>query len=253
MSAENKDCNTNQDQVWALNLARALITRSADGSPLKITWLNHYSAVQTIDSGVHLGSFDYVGLDGTLLRMMLGRDLPRTSADLTIPLLLDRMGPCRVGIVGSRSASLLSAVEMIKTKWPRAEVLWTRDGFENLPSPFQVASDLPQVDLLIVGLGAPLQDEYVAGIPRTAGSPRIILTCGGWIDQIGSVNYYPSWAYPLRLNWMIRLVREPRRLWRRYSLDAASAWRRRSDLRKEIVDTPGLFNAANASRESTSA
>jgi hypothetical protein len=34
----------------------------------------------------------------------------------------------------------------------------------------------------------------------------------------------------LRLNWLVRLAREPRRLWRRYTVDAVRAVRARADL-----------------------
>ena len=82
-------------------------------------------------------------------------------------------------------------------------------------------------ELVVVGLGAPLQDFYALEL-RAPG--MLVVTCGGWLDQFCAVSYYPSWAYPLRLNWLVRLAREPRRLWRRYSVDALRALRARRAL-----------------------
>ena len=43
-----------------------------------------------------------------------------------------------------------------------------------------------------------------------------VITCGGYFDQVIVGDYYPAWAYPMRLNWLVRMWHEPRRLWRRY-------------------------------------
>jgi hypothetical protein len=78
--------------------------------------------------------------------------------------------------------------------------------------------------IAVLGLGAPLQDHYALA---TASPGILVATCGGWLDQFAGDTYYPAWAYPLRLNWLVRLAREPRRLWRRYTIDALRAlWSR---------------------------
>jgi N-acetylglucosaminyldiphosphoundecaprenol N-acetyl-beta-D-mannosaminyltransferase len=50
------------------------------------------------------------------------------------------------------------------------------------------------------------------------------MTGGSYLDHIAensdfSATWYPAWANTLRLNWFYRLVREPRRLWRRYTIE----------------------------------
>jgi beta-1,4-glucosyltransferase len=71
------------------------------------------------------------------------------------------------------------------------------------------------------------------------------LTCGGFLDQALQVNYYPAWAYPLRLNWLVRVLREPRRLWRRYTVDAVRAVAARAELRQGMRDVPGADRHAD--------
>ena len=84
---------------------------------------------------------------------------------------------------------------------------------------------------------APLQDHYALA----ATSPGVlVVTCGGWLDQFaGGEPYYPAWAYPLRLNWLVRLAREPRRLWRRYTIEAIRAVRARADLIDYVLGQGG--------------
>ena len=66
------------------------------------------------------------------------------------------------------------------------------------------------------------------------------LSCGGFLDQVLRPGYYPAWAYPLRLNWLIRLAREPRRLWRRYTVDAVLAVVRSFAWRRVMRTVPGV-------------
>lgn len=72
-----------------------------------------------------------------------------------------------------------------------------------------------------------MQDRYALGLKRRG---VLVVTCGGWLDQFSGDSYYPSWAYPLRLNWLVRLAKEPRRLWGRYTVHAVRAVRSRAEL-----------------------
>lgn len=234
--------------IWSENLSAALVKRSNSDTTIKVTWLNHYSAMRALENGVRLNDFDYIGIDGNLLRLILGRDIPRTSADLLLPLLFNSLGRFRLGVIGSKRHNLDVACEKLKERWPQADIIWSYDGFNELPDPSNITGLLPPVDVLVVGLGSPLQDSFITQVPKGRGAPRIILSCGGWLDQIGTPEYYPRWAYPLHLNWMVRLAREPLRLWRRYSVDAAYAWNKRQDLRAALSFQPGISNAANDSQ-----
>jgi exopolysaccharide biosynthesis WecB/TagA/CpsF family protein len=110
-----------------------------------------------------------------------------------------------------------------------------RDGYAERPTAAELRNDLraARVQIAILGLGAPLQDHYALA----ATSPGVlVVTCGGWLDQFaGDESYYPAWAYPLRLNWLVRLAREPRRLWRRYTVDAVRALLARAELIRYIT------------------
>jgi exopolysaccharide biosynthesis WecB/TagA/CpsF family protein len=96
-----------------------------------------------------------------------------------------------------------------------------------------------QPDMVLVGLGAGLQEQVL--LEAASAMPRgYALTCGGFLDQVLHPGYYPGWAYPLRLNWLVRLAREPRRLWRRYTVGALLAVARRRDWRTAMDLVPGV-------------
>lgn len=75
-------------------------------------------------------------------------------------------------------------------------------------------------DVLIVGMGAPYQDRLLIEL-KELGWRGLGVTCGGYLDQVTSsgVKYYPDWVEKYNLRAIYRLVREPRRLWRRYFLE----------------------------------
>jgi N-acetylglucosaminyldiphosphoundecaprenol N-acetyl-beta-D-mannosaminyltransferase len=74
-------------------------------------------------------------------------------------------------------------------------------------------------DILFVGLGAPKQELWVhrAWARLEAG---VIICCGAAIDYAaGARRRAPLWMQRLGLEWLWRLVHNPRRLWRRYLVD----------------------------------
>lgn len=211
-------------------LARRLAENLAHGTGGTITWLNHYSALRALQAGVALEEFDYLGLDGIFLCRLVGVEgaACRTSADLLLPRLLEQTDDLRIALIGSRHEALLRVADKLAREYGHRVVLM-RDGYSGLPELPTLRRELQasRAQLVIVGLGTPLQDRYALGL-RSRGV--LVATCGGWLDQFSADSYYPSWAYPLRLNWLVRLAKEPRRLWRRYSLDAVRALRARTDL-----------------------
>jgi exopolysaccharide biosynthesis polyprenyl glycosylphosphotransferase len=73
-----------------------------------------------------------------------------------------------------------------------------------------------RTDLLWVGLGTPKQN-LVADRLRTLGAAPVILTVGAAFDFVaGTKRRAPAWMQKFGLEWLHRLMCEPRRLWRRY-------------------------------------
>jgi N-acetylglucosaminyldiphosphoundecaprenol N-acetyl-beta-D-mannosaminyltransferase len=69
--------------------------------------------------------------------------------------------------------------------------------------------------LLFVGLGAPKQEQWMAG--RKGKVQAVMLGVGAAFDFLaGRKRQAPKVLQRLGLEWLFRLVNEPRRLWRRY-------------------------------------
>jgi beta-1,4-glucosyltransferase len=216
------------------------------GMPVRVTWLNHHSIhVALSEAEAALAEMDVCGVDGQFLKWLL-RHPVRTSADLVVPILLQCdesiATVLTIGGAGDRVAALEEALSECAQ---RPVQVYSMDGFAELRRGEDLQRFVADLDpdLVLVGLGAGLQEKVLleASAAMTRG---YALTCGGFLDQILQKGYYPSWAYPLRLNWLVRVAREPRRLWRRYTVQAVSAMVRRGTWQKAMRSIPGLLNHA---------
>ncbi|MBV9180510.1 MAG: WecB/TagA/CpsF family glycosyltransferase [Acidobacteria bacterium] len=74
-------------------------------------------------------------------------------------------------------------------------------------------------DVLWVGLSTPLQQFWVHQ-NRARVDATVIITGGGYLDHLAErIRWYPPVFYKWGLTWLYRLLREPGRLWRRYSIE----------------------------------
>jgi exopolysaccharide biosynthesis WecB/TagA/CpsF family protein len=222
-------------------LAHELIDRYSSGERTNITWVNHWSAQRCLADEVDLSEFTLLGLDGNGLRGLLPCPPPRTSADLVLPHVLPHLEGARVALIGGTPDGLEERVEALTALLaPGAKVVAARDGYVGRLAGTELRSWVAEhdADVVLVALGAPLQERATLDI---ADLPGVVLvaTCGGFLDQVAHGAYYPRWAYPLRLNWLVRVAREPHRLWRRYTGYVLLALVRRRRLRRFVAGQPG--------------
>lgn len=75
--------------------------------------------------------------------------------------------------------------------------------------------------VLAIGVGAPKQEMWIAKHRKYLCSVKIFLAIGATIDfEAGHIKRCPKWMSEVGLEWLYRLSCEPKRLWKRYILDA---------------------------------
>ncbi|MGD0998955.1 MAG: WecB/TagA/CpsF family glycosyltransferase, partial [Thermoleophilia bacterium] len=71
------------------------------------------------------------------------------------------------------------------------------------------------VQLLLVGIGCPKQEKWMAAHREQLSC--VMFGVGAAFDLFsGKTREAPLWMQPLGLEWVFRLMLEPRRLWRRH-------------------------------------
>ena len=74
-------------------------------------------------------------------------------------------------------------------------------------------------DILAVGLGAPKQEKFIFKYKDILQVP-LSLAIGATIDfEAGNVKRAPKWMQNSGLEWFYRLIKEPKRMYKRYILD----------------------------------
>jgi N-acetylglucosaminyldiphosphoundecaprenol N-acetyl-beta-D-mannosaminyltransferase len=71
-------------------------------------------------------------------------------------------------------------------------------------------------DVVWVGIGVPKQEKWMAEMQERLDAPVLVGVGAAFDFHAGLVPQAPSWMQSAGLEWLYRLLQEPRRLWRRY-------------------------------------
>jgi N-acetylglucosaminyldiphosphoundecaprenol N-acetyl-beta-D-mannosaminyltransferase len=72
-----------------------------------------------------------------------------------------------------------------------------------------------RADILWVGLGSPKQESWMASHADSVQVPIMVGVGAAFDFHSGNIKWAPRWIRSIGLEWVYRLVQEPRRLWRR--------------------------------------
>ncbi|MBV9386973.1 MAG: WecB/TagA/CpsF family glycosyltransferase [Chroococcidiopsidaceae cyanobacterium CP_BM_ER_R8_30] len=74
--------------------------------------------------------------------------------------------------------------------------------------------------VLAIGVGAPKQEKWIYKYRHLLPNIKIFLAIGATINfEAGNVKRAPKWLSDTGLEWLYRLLAEPRRLWKRYLIE----------------------------------
>jgi N-acetylglucosaminyldiphosphoundecaprenol N-acetyl-beta-D-mannosaminyltransferase len=83
------------------------------------------------------------------------------------------------------------------------------------------AINASDADVVWVGLGTPKQDWWVINHRHLLNAPVLIAVGAAFDFHTGRVRQAPGWMQSHGLEWLFRLSQDPKRLWRRYTIDNA--------------------------------
>lgn len=163
---------------------------------------------------------DGVGID-LASRLKFGTTFPENlnGTDFVPYYLSHTQHRLRIFLVGSRQEVVSEAARRFAETWPQHEIIGACNGYfrneEHVKNVCSVIKDV-KADLLLVGLGNPLQEMWIADRAAATGA-RLQMGVGALFDFVsGRVPRAPPWVRRLRCEWMYRLAREPRRMFSRY-------------------------------------
>ena len=180
-----------------------------------VTCLNAFYMVKLKDHDYHwYNEFDYIASDGMgpiKLNKLFGKSKSvRLSFDLS-----SMAGPVfrhmmvhneSLFILGAKPGEVDKSVETIKSNFEGIRIAGYHHGYikdckEEIVK--QIIASGSKV--VIVGMGAPMQDEMCVLLKR-AGFVGTVYTCGGFIHQTQETMVsFPEWTNMLGLRWLYRI------------------------------------------------
>lgn len=131
----------------------------------------------------------------------------------------------RVFFMGGRPGAADSAKVIMEKLYPEIQIVGTdcppfgfeKDKNANITICEKIKNVRP--DILFVGLGAPKQEKWIYNNYSQIGVP-VSIGIGVSLEFIaGMVKRAPVWMQRNGLEWLWRLMMEPRRLWKRYLIE----------------------------------
>lgn len=186
------------------------------------TFLNPFSYIKLRSRVDIIEDFDFIHVDGfslvVLYNILFKKNIKRYSFDMTsvAPTLFElaikeELSLC---IIGSDKESVGKFQKVILSSYPDLKISFLRNGYfasEDEKRSVQEYVIDSGFDIVIVGMGAVLQDEFLVSL-KLMGFKGYGYTCGGFIHQtaLGKIDYYPKFINKFNLRWLYRIFSEPK-------------------------------------------
>lgn len=199
------------------------------GRPAHIITLNAeivYQAQTNAELRKIINQADLVTPDGIGIvwgGRQLGHDLKERVTGIDMLIRLCQEAPSedwKIYLLGSAPGIAEKAGQQLINDYPGLRICGNHHGYfkeEDIPALINEIKELaPQI--LFVSLGAPKQEQFIRKYMKPLGVP-ISIGVGGSLDVIaGQKRRAPGWMIKLNLEWLYRLITEPKRLRRQLVL-----------------------------------
>jgi len=191
-------------------------------------------------SYTHIDSMPLVYL-GRLLGLPLQRKHRVAYIDWIRPLMAEAANHgWRVFFLGGKPGVGEKAAQILKKEFPGLQIRTAHGYFDAHPESPENRERLRLINefkphILLVGMGMPRQEHWILDNFEQLQA-NVILNCGACMDFVaGEQPTPPRWLGALGLEWLYRLLSDPKRLWRRYLVEpwfvlklfVKEFWRRR--------------------------
>lgn len=122
-----------------------------------------------------------------------------------------------VYLLGSADATVKKTAVIISKAYPHI-IVGYHSGYFSLNEEKELIKDInsKKPTILLVGMGPPKQEEWI-DIHKKDLDVSAFWAVGALFDVIsGRIQRAPKWMQRLGLEWLYRLIKEPKRLWKRY-------------------------------------
>jgi len=113
-------------------------------------------------------------------------------------------------------------VQKVKTvflnQYPSLRIVGVRNGYFSESDEPEMVKEMSTsgADMMFVAFSSPMKEYWVNKYLQQLNIP-FVMGVGGSFDVVAGVtNRAPKWMQKIGLEWLFRLIQEPRRMWKRY-------------------------------------
>jgi len=133
-----------------------------------------------------------------------------------IPKILRRYAGRSIALFGTEDPYLRRARQKVMKQLAPGSRCLTTHGFLETTDYVRLAAK-HRPELIVLGMGMPKQEEVACTLRAAVGYPCLIVCGGAIIDFMGGkTSRAPAWMRSAGLEWLYRLMIEPKRLFHRY-------------------------------------
>jgi alpha-1,3-mannosyltransferase len=129
----------------------------------------------------------------------------------------------RMYLLGARSDVVQETAQILAQSYPRHRIVGFHDGYFPKEKSEEIARDIrsTNANFLLVAMGNSGQEMWIVEYFEKTGA-TLALGVGGLFDFISKrVPRAPRFVRAMYMEWFWRLLCEPRRLWKRYTIGSA--------------------------------
>ena len=124
----------------------------------------------------------------------------------------------KIFMYGAKEETVTKAKKELEKKYPKIKIVGTINGYEKDTKKIINEINKSKADIIFVALGSPKQEMWITENMDKL-SPKIYQGVGGSFDVFsGNIKRAPEWMQKHGLEWLYRLFKEPKRLFRQVKL-----------------------------------
>jgi len=157
--------------------------------------------------------------------------LPETITGVDLSYLIAKISAQKgypIFLLGAREGVAKKAAEKLKYLYPKLKIVGYYAGSPDKKRENEIIKIINKARprILLVAYGAPSQEIWIRRNIKKIDSPVVAMGVGGTFDFIsGRVKRAPAWMRKINLEWLYRLIREPRtRIKRIYTATILFSW-----------------------------
>ncbi|MDJ8953231.1 WecB/TagA/CpsF family glycosyltransferase [Clostridium perfringens] len=185
----------------------------------KINSLKYNSRLNEIVNNCGIINAD--GASVILASKYLNKPLPERVAGIDLMQSLIELSANKgysVYLLGAKQEVVEKTSEVLKEKYPKLKIVGIKNGYFKEKDWQKISSELKicKPDFCFVGITSPLK-EYLIEYFQKDGNDCVFMGVGGSFDVIsGKIPRAPLWMQKCNLEWLFRVIQEPKRLFKRY-------------------------------------